>query len=124
MAMNLREVAAAVFLTGVWAGTMASNSGSANMAPQPRRTNLRERCFLVANTTRTMYRKRARRKALSRQNIALGRHALDTERDPGRGKSVTTLAREYRAGQQIGEHEHASHQLIYAIRGVMRVSSM
>lgn len=102
---------------------MASNSGSARMAPQPRSTNLLERCFLVTNTMRTLTRKPSRRKAPTRQNIALMRHALDTERDPGRGTSVSSLAREYRAGHRIVEHEHASHQLVYAIRGVMRVSS-
>jgi AraC-like DNA-binding protein/quercetin dioxygenase-like cupin family protein len=70
-----------------------------------------------------MYPKSGRRKALPRQNIALMRHALDSERDPDRGTSVMTLAREYRAGHRIGEHAHGSHQLIYASRGVMRVTS-
>jgi AraC-like DNA-binding protein/quercetin dioxygenase-like cupin family protein len=71
-----------------------------------------------------MYAKSTRRKTLPRQNIAPVRHPLDAERDPGRGTSVTTLAREYRAGHRIGEHAHGSHQLIYATRGVMRVSSV
>jgi AraC-like DNA-binding protein len=43
--------------------------------------------------------------------------------DPKRGVSVATLAYEYTSGFQIPEHAHGSDQLIYAIRGVMEVSS-
>src|SRR5271157_3405876 len=43
--------------------------------------------------------------------------------DPKRGVSVATLAYEYKAGFQVPEHAHGSDQLIYAIRGVMEVSS-
>src|SRR5208337_5378148 len=43
--------------------------------------------------------------------------------DPKRGVSVATLAYEYKAGFQVPEHAHGSDQLLYAIRGVMEVSS-
>jgi AraC-like DNA-binding protein len=43
--------------------------------------------------------------------------------DPKRGISVATLAYEYSRGFQVPEHAHGSDQLIYAIRGVMEVSS-
>lgn len=43
--------------------------------------------------------------------------------DPKRGISVATLAFEYPSGFQVPEHAHGSDQLIYAIRGVMEVSS-
>jgi AraC-like DNA-binding protein/mannose-6-phosphate isomerase-like protein (cupin superfamily) len=43
--------------------------------------------------------------------------------DPEPGASVATLAYEYAAGFQVPEHAHGSDQLIYAIRGVMEVSS-
>jgi len=43
--------------------------------------------------------------------------------DPKRGISVATLAYEYPSGFQVPEHAHGSDQLIYAIRGVMEVSS-
>jgi AraC-like DNA-binding protein len=46
-----------------------------------------------------------------------------TEYDPKRGVSVATLAHEYPSGYQVPEHAHGSHQLIYAIRGLMEVSS-
>jgi AraC-like DNA-binding protein len=43
--------------------------------------------------------------------------------DPKGGISVGTLAYEYKAGWRVPEHAHGSDQLIYAIRGVMEVSS-
>src|SRR5271165_1946284 len=43
--------------------------------------------------------------------------------DPKRGVSVATLAYEYNAGFEVPEHAHGSDQLIYAISGVMEVSS-
>jgi len=45
------------------------------------------------------------------------------EYDPKRGTSVATLAYEYPKGYQVPEHAHGSDQLIYAIRGLMQVSS-
>lgn len=59
-----------------------------------------------------------------RHNISPMRHyEVLTEYDPKRGVSVATLAYEYPAGFQVTEHAHGSDQLIYAIRGVMQVSS-
>ena len=46
-----------------------------------------------------------------------------TEYDPKRGVSVTTLAYEYPSCFQVPEHAHGSDQLIYAISGIMEVSS-
>ena len=46
-----------------------------------------------------------------------------TEYDPKRGVSVATLAYEYPSGFQVAEHAHGSDQLIYAISGLMEVSS-
>ncbi len=46
-----------------------------------------------------------------------------TEYDPKRGTAVATLAYEYSKGYHIPEHAHGSDQLIYAIRGLMLVSS-
>jgi AraC-like DNA-binding protein/mannose-6-phosphate isomerase-like protein (cupin superfamily) len=45
------------------------------------------------------------------------------EYDPKRGVSVATLAFEYKAGFEVPEHAHGSDQLIYAISGIMEVSS-
>ena len=61
---------------------------------------------------------------LLRHNISLMRHAeVLTEYDPKSGTSVATLAYEYTKGFQVPEHAHGSDQLIYAIRGLMHVSS-
>jgi AraC-like DNA-binding protein len=49
--------------------------------------------------------------------------AIIRDFDPKRGVSVATLAYEYTPGFQVQEHAHGSDQLIYAIRGVMEVSS-
>jgi AraC-like DNA-binding protein len=46
-----------------------------------------------------------------------------TEYDPKRGISVSTLAYEYPSSYQVPEHAHGSDQLIYAISGLMEVSS-
>jgi AraC-like DNA-binding protein/quercetin dioxygenase-like cupin family protein len=46
-----------------------------------------------------------------------------TEFDPKRGVSVATLAYEYPSRFQVPEHAHGSDQLIYAISGLMEVSS-
>jgi AraC-like DNA-binding protein len=45
------------------------------------------------------------------------------EFDPKRGVSIATLAYEYPPGFEVPRHAHGSDQLIYAIRGVMEVSS-
>src|SRR6185503_13696818 len=47
MAARRARGAAAVLRSGVWAGTMESNSGSASETPMPRSNVRRERCFLV-----------------------------------------------------------------------------
>ena len=46
-----------------------------------------------------------------------------TEFDPKRGVSVATLAYEYPSRFEVPEHAHGSDQLIYAISGLMEVSS-
>ena len=51
------------------------------------------------------------------------RHRILREYDPKSGTSVATLAYEYPKGYQVPEHAHGSDQLIYAIRGLMQVSS-
>jgi len=45
------------------------------------------------------------------------------EYDPPRGTSVSALSYEYPAGARVAGHAHGSDQLIYAIEGVMEVSS-
>ena len=45
------------------------------------------------------------------------------EYDPPRGVSVSALAWEYPAGAQVPEHAHGSDQLIYAVEGMMEVTS-
>jgi AraC-like DNA-binding protein len=49
--------------------------------------------------------------------------AIIREYDPKPGVSVATLAYEYTSGFEVPEHAHGSDQLIYAVRGVMEVSS-
>jgi AraC-like DNA-binding protein len=49
------------------------------------------------------------------------RHGFITEYDPRRGVLISTLAFEYPRRFHVNEHAHGSDQLIYAIRGVMRV---
>lgn len=43
--------------------------------------------------------------------------------DPPRGTSVSALAYEYPAQARVPDHAHGSDQLIYAIQGIMEVSS-
>lgn len=45
------------------------------------------------------------------------------EYDPPRGTSVSALSYEYPAGSRVPDHAHGSDQLIYAIEGIMEVSS-
>jgi AraC-like DNA-binding protein len=45
------------------------------------------------------------------------------EYDPPRGISVSALSYEYPAGSRVPNHAHGSDQLIYAIEGIMEVSS-
>ena len=59
-----------------------------------------------------------------RHNVSLLRQSkVLTEYDPKRGVAVATLAYEYPSRFQIPEHAHGSDQLIYAISGMMEVSS-
>jgi AraC-like DNA-binding protein len=59
-----------------------------------------------------------------RHNVSPLRHSnILTEYDPRRGVSVSTLAYEYPSRFQVPEHAHGSDQLIYAVRGLMEVSS-
>jgi AraC-like DNA-binding protein/quercetin dioxygenase-like cupin family protein len=63
-------------------------------------------------------------RTLWRHNVSLLRQTrVLTEYDPKRGVSVATLAYEYPSSYQVPEHAHGSDQLIYAIRGLMEVSS-
>lgn|ERR1700738_4357104 len=45
------------------------------------------------------------------------------EYDPPAGVAISTLAYEYKSGFDVPRHAHGSDQLIYAISGVMEVSS-
>jgi len=58
-----------------------------------------------------------------RHNISVLRQGFITDYDPRRGVCVSTLAYEYPREFRVNEHAHGSDQLIYAIRGVMQVSS-
>lgn len=61
---------------------------------------------------------------LSCHNVSLLRQSNGlTEYDPKRGVSVATLAYEYPSSSQIPDHAHGSDQMIYAISGLMEVSS-
>jgi AraC-like DNA-binding protein/quercetin dioxygenase-like cupin family protein len=61
---------------------------------------------------------------LLRHNVSLLRQSkILTNLDPKRGVSVATLAYEYPSGFKVPEHAHGSDQLIYAISGLMEVSS-
>jgi AraC-like DNA-binding protein len=51
------------------------------------------------------------------------RHSVLTKYDPKRGISISTLAYEYPRCFRIEEHAHGSDQLVYATRGIMRVSA-
>jgi AraC-like DNA-binding protein/quercetin dioxygenase-like cupin family protein len=50
-------------------------------------------------------------------------HEILHEYDPPEGVWVSALAWEYPAGTQVPEHAHGSDQLIYAITGIMEVTS-
>lgn len=57
-------------------------------------------------------------------NVSLLRQSNGlTEYDPKRGVSVATLAYQYSSSFQIPDHAHGSDQMIYAISGLMQVSS-
>jgi AraC-like DNA-binding protein len=58
-----------------------------------------------------------------RHKIAFMRQTLVTERDPKRGVSVATLARDYPRESHVPQHAHGADQLVYASRGVMEVAS-
>lgn len=58
-----------------------------------------------------------------RHIISVLRQTLITGYDPRRGISISSLAWEYAAGHHVSEHAHGSDQIVYAIRGVMRVSA-
>src|SRR6202167_2069946 len=61
---------------------------------------------------------------LLRHNVSLLRqNKVLTEYDPKRGVSIASLAYGYPSGFQVTEHAHRSDQLIYAISGLMEVSS-
>ena len=61
---------------------------------------------------------------LLRHNISLLRQSnILTEYDPKRGVSVATLSYEYPSRFRVPEHAHGSDQLIYAVSGIMEVSS-
>jgi AraC-like DNA-binding protein/mannose-6-phosphate isomerase-like protein (cupin superfamily) len=61
---------------------------------------------------------------LLRHNISLLRQSeVLTEYDPKQGVSVATLTYDYPSRFQVPEHAHGSDQLIYAISGLMEVSS-
>lgn len=61
---------------------------------------------------------------LLRHTISLLRqYPVLTEYDPKRGVAVATLAYEYPPDDEVPEHAHGSDQLIYAISGLMEVSS-
>lgn len=51
------------------------------------------------------------------------RQTLIREHDPPPGVSISSLAKEYPRGACVSVHAHGSHQLIYASRGVMEVTS-
>jgi AraC-like DNA-binding protein len=55
--------------------------------------------------------------------MTLMRQMLTRENDPTPGVSVATHSREYPRDSRIPVHAHGSHQLIYASRGIMEVSS-
>ena len=63
-------------------------------------------------------------RVLLRRNIStLRQKSVLREYDPKRGVSISTLAYEYPSRFQVPEHAHGSDQLIYAISGIMEVSS-
>jgi AraC-like DNA-binding protein len=51
------------------------------------------------------------------------RQAIIRENDPQAGVSIATLSHDYGGGSRVPLHAHGSDQLVYAGRGVMKVSS-
>jgi len=51
------------------------------------------------------------------------RTPVQDEFDPEAGNVIASVAREYPAGFKVLDHFHGTDQLVYAIRGVMQVSS-
>jgi AraC-like DNA-binding protein len=51
------------------------------------------------------------------------RQGIITAYDPAQGVLISTLAHEYPRGYAVANHAHQSHQVIYAIKGVMHVTS-
>jgi AraC-like DNA-binding protein len=62
-------------------------------------------------------------KLRTRHKMHYMRQELIRVYDPGRSLSISTLSHEYPSQYQVPEHAHGSAQLIYAVRGVMEVSS-
>ena len=63
-------------------------------------------------------------RVLLRHNISrLRQRSVLTEYDPKPSVSISTLAYEYPSRFRVQEHAHGSDQLIYAISGIMEVSS-
>lgn len=58
-----------------------------------------------------------------RHNIARMRQLITRENDPQPGISIATHSRDYEGGSRVPLHAHGSDQLVYAGRGVMKVSS-
>src|SRR5579871_544838 len=58
-----------------------------------------------------------------RQSMTVMRQPINCSYDPKRGVRVATLAAEYPRSSSTSEHAHGSDQLIFATRGMMRVSS-
>jgi hypothetical protein len=58
-----------------------------------------------------------------RHKMSLMRQGFITEFGPKLGVLIATLAYDYPANYLVTEHAHASHQLVYAARGVMEVSA-
>ena len=49
--------------------------------------------------------------------------AIITHYDPSPGVGIATLSYEYPSQFQVPQHAHGSNQLVYAIKGIMEVSS-
>src|SRR5215471_11826304 len=62
------------------AGTIASSSGSASVAPTPRSTVRRDRCFFVTNIGLLLRRRSARCRGLSLEIAVRARHRAVAER--------------------------------------------
>jgi AraC-like DNA-binding protein len=60
---------------------------------------------------------------LLRHNANRLRHSVTKEYDPHPGVSISSLQYNYPGGWVVREHAHGSDQLIYAVAGVMQVTS-